>query len=83
MSKLLKGCGTAALLQVIFLSLLFVCEVPDDLHDASPMGNPFLEEEEEKEEGKAEPPSFTLAIISRRSRLRAGMHVMTLQNYQA
>ena len=38
------------------------------------MGNPFLEgEQSPKEEEEEEVPTFTLAIISRRSRYRAGM----------
>ena len=45
------------------------------------MGNPFLESEAEQEAEK-EVPSFTLAIISRRSRLRAGLQDFDLNVQQ-
>lgn len=48
--------------------------VPADLEESVAMGNPFLETESTEKEV----PSFTLAIISRRSRLRAGLHHSTL-----
>lgn len=59
--------------------ILFLSLVPHDLRGASPMGNPFLEEVEAEGE-KAEPPSFTLAIISRRSSHRAGLFFLSTQS---
>ena len=47
----------------------FAFPVPAEL---SPMGNPFLEGEQSPKKEEEEVPTFTLAIISRRSRFRAG-----------
>ncbi len=51
------------------ISFLLAVPANIDIEECSPMGNPFLEAEQSSEK---EGPSFTLAIISRRSRFRAG-----------
>ena len=66
---------------LLLLSVLHISPtVPQNLTDASPMGNPFLEERDGEEPSwmrhEEEPPTFTLAIISRRSRYRAGRSIV-------